>query len=138
MPHCGRLTRMNFLLRIAATAVAVAIAAWIIPGIWVTGGTTLEMVLTLTVISLVIGVVNAFVKPLAMLITGCLIILTLGLFLLVVNAGMLLLSAWICQQFGVGFYVDGWWSALLGSIIISIVSGLINGLTGVNRPSVSD
>ena len=65
--------------------------------------------------------------------SGCLIVLTFGLFLLVVNAAMLLLSSWLAGQLGIGFHVDGWWPALLGSIVISIVSGAINGVTGATR-----
>lgn len=128
---------MNLLLRIAATAVAVAVAAWLIPGIEVAGGLLADTIVTLVVIAVVFGLVNALVKPLATFVSGCLILLTFGLFLLIVNAGMLLLTSWICHQIGVGFSVEGWWPAILGSIIISVVSGLINGLTGATRRSAS-
>lgn len=129
---------MNLLLRILATAVAVWVAAWLVPGIHIggtaaTGDSSGDLIVTLVLVSVVIGLVNAIVKPITQALTGCLILLTLGLFLLVVNAAMLLFSAWLCARFGVPFVVDGWTAAFFGSIIISIVSALINGLTGVNR-----
>ena len=73
------------------------------------------------------------VKPVVKALSGCLILVTFGLFLLVINAAMLMLSAWILGQFGVPFTVSGWGAAFGGSIIISVVSALLNGLTGVNR-----
>jgi len=123
---------MKFLLRVLGTAAAVWVAAWLIPGIVVSGQTGTDTAVTLLVVALVIGLVNAFVKPVATLLSSCLIVLTFGLFLLVVNAAMLLLSAWVCQQLGIGFSVDGWGPALFGSLVISIVSGVINGLTGAS------
>lgn len=126
---------MNLILRVIATAVAVWVAAWLVPGIHVGGTSSAEAgtIGTFIVIAVIIGLVNVVVKPITQALTGCLILLTLGLFLLAINAAMLMLSAWICAQLGVGFIVDGWGSALLGSIVISVVSGLINGITGVNR-----
>lgn len=126
------------LLRVAATMVAVWLAAYLVPGISVgsvnaTGDATANHLLALAVIAIVIGLVNSIVKPIAEGLSGCLVLLTLGLFLLVVNAAMLFLSAWISRQLGIGFEVSGWGAAIIGSLIISLVSGLINGLTGVNR-----
>lgn len=119
---------------------AVWVAAWLVPGIHLgataaTGDQSANVVTTLVIVSAVIGLVNAIVKPIAQALTGCLILLTLGLFLLVVNAAMLIFSAWLCSLFGVPFVVEGWSSAFFGSIIISVVSALINGITGVNRES---
>lgn len=129
---------MNLLLRIAATAVAVWVTAWLVPGIQVgataaTESPSANTVITLLLVSAIIGLVNAIVKPVAQVLTGCLILLTFGLFLLVVNAAMLMVSAWICAQVGVPFTVDGWGAAFLGSIIISFVSALINGITGAGH-----
>lgn len=126
---------MRTILRILAIAVAAGVAAWLLPGITVSGATPQDQALTLLVVALVVGLVNTWVKPVVAFLSGCLILLTFGLFLLVVNAAMLLFSSWIAQQFGIGFTVDGWWSALLGSIIISVVSGLMNGLFGTDRPA---
>lgn len=119
---------MRTILGILATAAATAVAAWLVPGITVGGADLQQQAITLVLVALVIGLVNAFVKPLAQFVTGCLIVVTLGLFLLVINALMLMLAAWISGQLGLDFAVDGFWSALFGSIIISLVSGLINGI----------
>ena len=83
--------------------------------------------------TLIFGLINAFIRPVVTFFSGCLVLITFGLFLLVINAAMLMLSAWILGQFGVPFTVSGWGAAFGGSIIISVVSALLNGLTGVNR-----
>lgn len=119
--------RMHTIGRIVVTALAVAIATWLIPGITVTGSTPANVAVTLLLVALIIGVVNAVVKPIVKVLTGCLILLTLGLFLVVVNAWMLMLSSWISGQIGLGFHVDGFWPALFGGIVISIVSALLSG-----------
>lgn len=129
---------MNLFLRTAATAVAVWVAAWLVPGIHLgtiqaTGEDSINLVITLVLVSAIIGLINAFVKPVVQVVSSCIILLTLGFFLLVVNAAMLMLSAWLSAQFGVPFTVDGWGAAFFGSIIISLVSGIINGITGANR-----
>jgi putative membrane protein len=119
---------MQTVARIAVTALAVAVAAWLVPGITVTGATPLAVAVTLIAVALIIGAVNAVVKPIVSVLTGCLILLTLGLFLVVVNAWMLMLSSWVAGLVGLGFQVNGFWSAVFGSIIISLVSALLSGL----------
>lgn len=116
---------MRFLIRTVVTALAVALAAWLIPGINLTGDDQTSKIITLLIVAVIIGVVNAVVKPVVKFLSGCLVILTLGLFLLVINALMLMLVSWLSGQFGLGFSVDGFWPALFGSIIISVVSGLL-------------
>ena len=76
--------------------------------------------------AVIFGLVNAFVRPIVRLISIPLFILTLGLFTFVVNALMLLLTAWIGDLFDLAFEVDGFWSALLGALVISVVTFLIN------------
>lgn len=131
---------MKFLARTAATALAVALAAWLIPDITVSGSDLATKIVTLLVVALIIGLVNAVVKPVVKFLSGCLVILTLGLFLLVINALMLMLVSWLSGQFGLGFHVDGFWPALFGSIVISLVSGLLSapfkreGRAGERRP----
>lgn len=119
---------VKLLTQIIAVALATAVASWLIPGIHVSGKDTTSLVLTLLAVGAIIAVVNAVVKPIVSALTGCLVILTLGLFLLVINAGMLLLSSWVAAQFGMGFQVDGFWPALFGGIVISVVSGLVSGV----------
>jgi putative membrane protein len=117
---------VRFIVRILAGAVALAAAAWLIDGISVGPGTTSERIVTLLLVAVIFGLVNAIVRPIARLISLPLLILTLGLFTFVVNALMLMLTAWIGDQFDLAFEVDGFWSALLGALVISVVTFIIN------------
>ncbi len=118
---------MRIVARIVATALATALATWLLNGIMLTGGSDQRKLLTLVAVAVIIGVINAVVRPVVTALSGCIVVLTLGLFLLVINALMLLLSSWVAGKLGLGFHVDGFWPALWGSIIISIVSGAIYG-----------
>ena len=109
---------MNLLLRWVVTSVALFAAAWIVPGIRVEGSAWAVF----AGVAIILGLVNAVVRPLLKLLTCPLIILTLGLFVLLINGLTLALSAWIANQLSIGFYVDGFWSAFLGALIVSIVT----------------
>lgn len=124
---------MNLILKLIAAAVGTAVAVWLVPGISITASDNMDVAVTLLVVAAIIGVVNAVVKPFAQVVGFCLIILTLGLFLLVINALMLMLASWLAEMLGIGFHVDGFLSALIGSVIISIVSALVGGVLGVDR-----
>ena len=76
--------------------------------------------------ALILGVVSSFVKPIVTFFSIPFIILTIGLFLLVINALMLMLTGWIAGLFDIGFHVDGFWAAVLGSIVITIVNWAID------------
>ena len=78
------------------------------------------------------GIINAVVRPFAFVLGACFIILTFGLFLFVINAGMLLLTSYLAGELGLGFNVDGFWSAVFGSLIISVVSAFVASALGVN------
>ena len=117
---------MRFLLRLVANAAALAVATWLLAGIQLTAAGTGDKVLVLLVVALIFGIVNAIVKPVFTLVTACLVLLTLGLFLLVINALMLLLTSRVATRIGIGWYVDGFWTALLGSVIVSVVSFVLN------------
>ena len=117
---------MRFLLRLLANMGALAVATWIFSGISLTAPTTGGKILTLLIVALIFGIVNAIVKPIFTLFTACVVVLTLGLFLVVINALMLLLTSWLSDQFNLGWSVDGFWTALFGSIVISIVSFVLN------------
>jgi putative membrane protein len=107
----------KFLIRGGINAAALYAAVWLVPGIEFRGDWT--GVLWLALIS---GLLNALVRPLLKFLTCPLIILTLGLFTIVINTVMLLLTSRIGQAFGIGLTVDGFWTAVLGSLVISIVS----------------
>jgi putative membrane protein len=117
---------VRFLVRIVAGAVALAAAAWLIDGITVGPGTTGERLFTLLAVALIFGLVNAIIRPIVRLISIPLFIITLGLFTFVVNALMLMLTAWIGDQFDLAFEVDGFWAALLGALVISVVTFVLN------------
>lgn len=112
----------GFLIRMLITAAGLALAAYLVPGIEIEGGGTL------LVAALLLGLVNAFVRPLVILFTLPLTLATLGLFLLVINAGMLGLVAWLLADFSVG----GFFSALLGSLVVSFTSWLASQYIGPN------
>jgi putative membrane protein len=122
----GTIDPMRLLLRLLASAAALAIATWLLSGITLTGSTRTSQIVTLLIVALIFGVLNAIIKPIFALFTLPLILLTLGLFLIVINACMLLLTSWLAGLFNLGFHVEGFWTALLGGIIISIVSFVLN------------
>jgi putative membrane protein len=116
---------MFFLLSLIINAVALLITAWVIPGIHLGAAgphpTTNDWV-TLLIVALIFGVVNAVIRPILILLSLPLEIITLGLFIFVINAFMLLLTSWIAEGMGLGFRVDKFLPALLGALIISVVS----------------
>jgi putative membrane protein len=116
---------MGFLIRLVVNAVALAAAAWLFDGIEVGGADDGDRVLTLLVVALIFGLVNAFIAPIVKLLSLPFIVLTLGLLLLVINALMLLLTSRLAEAFDVDFVVDGFWAALGGSIVISIVGAVL-------------
>jgi putative membrane protein len=117
---------MRFLLRLLVNAAALAVATWLISGITLTGTDTTDRVISLLIVALIFGVINAIIKPIFKLVTLPLVLLTLGLFLIVINALLLMLTSWLSGEFGLGWTVDGFWPAVWGSVIISIVSFLLN------------
>jgi putative membrane protein len=122
---------VRFLVRWAITAASVAIAAWILPGIYVDEP---HRIWTVVLVALVLGLVNAFIRPLISVMSCGLIVLTLGLFTLVINGLMLWLASWITVHWlGLAFHVNGFWNALFGAIIISIVSLILSAFAGKKR-----
>ncbi|MET9931097.1 MULTISPECIES: phage holin family protein [unclassified Streptomyces] len=117
---------MNFLVKTLANAGALGVAIWLLQDITLTGESTGKKVLTLILVALVFGLVNAVVKPVVQLFTFPLFVLTLGLFTLVVNALMLLLTSWLADKLDLSFHVEGFWTAVLGALIISVVSWALN------------
>lgn len=115
---------MQFLIRILATAVALWVAT-IVPGISLTGDTVLGNVLTLLVVALIFGLINAFLKPIIKVVGCVFYVLTLGLIALVVNALLFLLTGWLADELSLPFEVDGFWPAFWGAIVVAVVSWLI-------------
>ena len=126
---------MRFLTWLVSNAVALAVAAWIFEGIWFEGARhgsaeIQDKLVPLLVVALILGVVSAFVKPVLQILSIPFILVTLGLFLLVINAGMLMLTSWLAGKLDVGFHVDGFWTAVGGAIVITVVNWIVDGLIG--------
>lgn len=102
----------GFLIRMLVTALGLALAAHLVPGIEIADGGTLLAA------ALLLGIVNAVVRPLVVILTLPLTLITLGVFLLVINAAMLELVAWLLD----GFRISGFWAALAGFLIVSLTS----------------
>jgi putative membrane protein len=113
---------MRFLIWVTVNALALAAATALLDGIRVTGD---NEVLTMIGVALIFGLVNAVVAPIVKLISLPFILLTLGLLIFVINALMLLLTEWLANEFGLGFHVDGFWTAVLGAIVISIAGWVL-------------
>jgi putative membrane protein len=109
---------MHFLLRVLLNAVALLVAAWLVPGIQISGAVAAILA------GLLLGVVNALVRPVLLLLTLPFTLLTLGLFIFVVNAICFALTAALVP----GFRISGFVAALLGSIVVSVVSWALNAL----------
>ena len=114
---------MAFLLRVLINGVAIWLATVVLSGLEIVGAdSTGEKIGIVALIALVFGVVNAVVKPIVQLLSIPLYILTLGLFTLVVNALMLLLTEWVTEFTDWGLRIDGFWWAVAGAFVISVVS----------------
>ncbi|MBD3009355.1 MULTISPECIES: phage holin family protein [unclassified Streptomyces] len=112
----------NFLVKTIANAGALGVAIWLLKDITLTGDNTGRQALTLILVALLFGVVNVVVKPIVKLLAFPLFILTLGLITLVINALMLLLTSWLAGKLDLTFHVDGFGTAVLGGLIVSIVA----------------
>jgi len=106
---------MGFLLRVAINALAIMLAASILPGIGVDG------IVPALAAAVLLGLVNAFVRPVLLILTLPITLVTLGLFLFVLNG----LCFWLVAGFVKGFHVDGFWSAMLGALVVSVASWVV-------------
>ena len=109
---------MRFLARLVLNGVAIIIAAWLLPGLHIAGA------FPALIAGVILGFVNAIVRPVLFFLTLPLTLITLGLFIFVLTAICFGLTAWLVP----GFSVDGFWWALLGALLVSVVSWLLNGL----------
>jgi len=114
-------------------AVAIWVAIVIVPGLGAEGGWTVYLW-----VALILGLVNALIAPVVKVLTCPLILLTLGLFTLVINGAMLWLAGVISRELGLGFRVRDLWAAILGAVVVSVVSFALSVLTGVHREERRD
>jgi putative membrane protein len=125
---------MSFFARVVINGIAIWFAALLLSGLEIVGGsTTWQKIGIIALIALVFGIINAIVKPIAQVLSFPLFILTLGLFTLVINALMLMLTAWITESASWGLRVDSFGTAVIGALIISIVSFTLSVLTGTHE-----
>jgi putative membrane protein len=114
---------MSFIIRWVITGFSLFVANWLLPGIRVSG----KAWIVYAIVALVLGFINAVIRPILKFLSCPLIILTLGLFTLIINGLTLWLASYISVKwFDVGFYVDDFWSAFWGALIISVVSVILS------------
>ncbi len=118
-------------LRWLISALAIFVAIWIVPGITFSGPGW-----QLGIVAMILGLLNSLVRPLLVLFVLPLVILTLGLFVFVINAGLLLLASTLADAVNIAFQVDTFWDALWGGLVISLVSSLLNFLAGEQQIQV--
>lgn len=116
---------VGFLIRLVINAIALWITTLVVSGIEVTGSSTGRDVLTVILVAFIFGIVNAVLKPIIHVVGCVFYILTLGLFALVVNALLFLLTDWIADKIDLPFSIDGFWPAFWGAIVMAVVSWLI-------------
>lgn len=124
-----------FLARLFITAASLALAAQMFDGIWFDGPTKgqaelEEKIVPLLVVAAISCVVTAFVKPILTILSIPFIIVTLGFFLLVLNALLLKFTAWIADGVDLGFHVEGFWTAVGGALVISITTLVLDAVVG--------
>ena len=111
----------SLLLHWLLNAAALWVAAWLLPGLDFQG-TLLQLLL----VAAVFGIVNSLLRPILTVLTCPLIVVTLGLFTLVINACMLLLTGWLSARWDLGFSVTGFWAAFFGGLVVGLVSVLLS------------
>jgi putative membrane protein len=115
----------SFIIRILVNAVALAVTIMLVPGIYFNGG-----IGSLLVLALIFGVVNAVIKPLFSFLTCGFYIITLGLFTFIANAVMLYFTSSIATFFGIDFTLENFWAAIIGALVISIISFILSMVFG--------
>jgi putative membrane protein len=122
---------MGILIRLAISALALWITTVIVPGITLSTDSIGEAVLTLVVVAVIFGVVNAVLRPIIKTVGCAFYVLTLGLVAIVVNGALFLLTSWIAGELDLPFHVDDFWpSAVVGALLVGIVSWVLNALVG--------
>src|SRR5690348_6540281 len=117
---------MRFLIRVLASAAALAVATAVVPGIELTTGSVTSKVLTLIAVALIFGVINAILKPIVKIVGCAFYVLTLGLVALVVNGLLLWLTSWLAGELSLPWHITGFWPAFWGAIIVGVVGWLLS------------
>ena len=121
----------SFLLNLSINIIAILAAVWIVPGIELRGQWW-----TTILVALIFGLLNTALRPMLLLFTLPFVIVTLGIFLVIINALMLGLTSWLAQSINIDFTIRGFWPAILGSLVISIISMVLRLLSGGSQVHV--
>lgn len=116
----------SLIIKLLVNAAAISITAVVVDGVNITGDSWGNKALTVLLVALIFGAINVLIKPLVKLFSLPLFILTLGLITFVINALMLWLTAWVSEKADLSFHVEGFWPALLGAFVVSLVSWFLN------------
>lgn len=138
MRACDTLGHMRFLIRVVVLAVALWLTTLIVggsgdQGVWIVPfeDSTWGFVGTLLVVALVFGLVNSIIGPFIRIISIPLYILTLGLFGLIINGLLLMLTAWLTQLLGFGLMVEGFWWGVLAALVLSLITAILSAILRV-------
>jgi putative membrane protein len=124
----GQFNFKRFILRLAINIIAILVAVSIVPGL------RLEAQWWgLAAVAFIFGLINTGIRPLLLLLTLPFVILSLGFFMLLINALMLYLTSWLAEGFGIRLVIDSFVSAILGGLVISVISTALSVLSGDNR-----
>lgn len=123
---------IKVIVKILVVAASLWVATQVVDGITVDSSDATKQIGTLLAVALIFGIVNTLLKPIIKVVGCAFYVVTLGLFALVVNAGLLYLTSWIAGKIDLPFNVAGFWAAFWGAIIIGIVSWLLDLILGVN------
>ncbi|MDP9312205.1 MAG: phage holin family protein [Chloroflexota bacterium] len=124
----GQFNLKRFVLNLAINIIAILLAVRLVPGIELSGPWW-----GLAVVALLFGLINTSIRPLLLLLALPVVVLTLGFFMLLINAAMLYLTSWLAEGFGITFSIESPLSAIVGAVLISLVSTLLSILSGENR-----
>ena len=124
--HFVTIVSVQFLIRLVINAIALWVTTLVVSGIEVSSDSTMGNIGTLLLVALIFGVVNAVIKPVVQVLGCAFYVLTLGLFALVVNAALFLLTGWLAEQFTIPFSIGGFWPAFWGAIVMAVVSWLLS------------
>jgi putative membrane protein len=119
---------MRLIVRWLVNMAALFVAVSVLPGLHFTG-----TIAQFAAVAAVFGLVNALIRPILAVLSCPFIVLTLGLFTLVLNGAMLLLTSWLSGRWRLGFHVDGWWAAILGGLVVGLVSTILTLFVGEKR-----
>jgi putative membrane protein len=120
-----RLDLKRLVLRLAINIIAIMAAVTLVPGLSLEGPWW-----GLAAVAIILGLINTGIRPLLLLLSLPFVIMTLGLFMLLINAGMLYLTSWLAEGFGIRLEIESLWSAIGGALVISIISGVLSLLSG--------